>query len=130
LIPFIVRRPGAALVGEVLAAALESLITSWGLTALLWGAVQGVGAELVFLLFRYRRFDALTLILAGALSGLFSWGLDFVYSSYWTLTPWVWLVQIVAVLVSGIVLAGLLSLVLGKALIKTGVLRNLLPEEV
>jgi len=129
LIPFVVRKPGAALIGEVLAAALESLLTSWGITALLWGAVQGLGAELIFLAFRYKRFDLWTLVLAGALSGLFSWGIDFFWSSYWTLSPWVWAVQIASVVVSGVVLAGLVSWLLGKGLVKTGVLRNLLPEE-
>ena len=130
LIPFIIRKPGAALIGEILAAGLEGMITQWGATALIWGAVQGLGAECVFLIFRYKRFDALTLALAGALSGVCSWVLDFFYSQYITLAPWIWGVQLVSITVSGIVLAGLLSYYLGKGLIKTGVLRSLLPDEV
>jgi energy-coupling factor transport system substrate-specific component len=129
LIPFLVRRPGAALIGEIVAAGIEGLITQWGITALLWGAVQGLGAELVFLvLFRYRRWDLLSLVLAGVVSGVFSWALDFVYSQYIALAPWIWGFQVVSVAVSGALLAGALSWYVGKGIIRTGALRSVLPN--
>ncbi len=72
LIPFLIRKPGAALFGELAAAVVESFITQWGVTAAIWGAVQGLGCELVFALFLYRRWDLPVLLLAGAVSGILS----------------------------------------------------------
>jgi len=129
IIPFLIRKPGAAFLGEVIAAGIEGLITQWGITALLWGAVQGVGAELVFLLFRYQNYSFWVIVLAGIVSALFSWVLDFVYSQYWTLAPWIWFVQIGSFVVSAFLLAGLLAWGLGRALIKSGAVRSLLPNE-
>ena len=49
-------RPGAALAAELIAASVSFLLASqWSIDALLSGAVQGMGAELVFLATRYRR---------------------------------------------------------------------------
>ncbi|RKX79617.1 MAG: thiamine ABC transporter permease [Spirochaetes bacterium] len=129
LIPFLIRKPGAALLGEVVAAVVEAFITQWGITAVIWGLVQGAACELVFALTRYRKYDLTVLIIAGALAGVFAYILDFFYSHYAGLQPWVWAVQIISVIISGVVLAGLLSYYVGKGIIKTGVLQNILPEE-
>ena len=67
----IVRRPGAALAAELIAASVSFLLASqWSIDALLSGAVQGMGAELVFLATRYRRAGVVVALLAGALSGV------------------------------------------------------------
>ena len=67
----IVRRPGAALAGELVAASVSFLLASqWSIDALLSGAAQGIGAEIVFLATRYRRTGAVVALLAGALSGV------------------------------------------------------------
>lgn len=66
----ILRRPGAALAGELIAASVSFLLVSqWSIDALLSGAAQGLGAEIAFALFLYRRFTPLTALLAGAFSG-------------------------------------------------------------
>ncbi len=129
LVPYLIRKPGAALLGEVVAAAIEGVITQWGITALLWGLVQGVGCELVFALFRYKRYDLAVLILAGVIAGVFSYILDFYYSHYAGLQLWVIFVQVASIVISGAVLGGLLAYLIGRGLIKTGVLRTILPEE-
>ena len=55
LAPLIVRKPGAALFAEMLAAAVSTLIGSqWGPDTLLSGFVQGAAAELVFAFTLYR----------------------------------------------------------------------------
>ena len=71
----VVRRPGAALLCEVIAA-LVSMIpgTKWGATVLVSGIVQGLGAELAFALFGYRVFGLVAAVLAGALAGPFAAG--------------------------------------------------------
>lgn len=69
----VVRRPGAALLCEVIAA-LVSMVpgTEWGATVLVSGIVQGLGAELAFALLGYRVFGVLAAVLAGALTGPFA----------------------------------------------------------
>jgi energy-coupling factor transport system substrate-specific component len=128
LIPFLVRRPGVAFIGEVLAAVVEGFITQWGITAVLWGLVQGLGAELVFALFRYRTYNLLVLVLAGAVSGILSWMLDFVYSNYLGLAHWIWAVQAGSVIIGGAFWAGFLAWLIGRGVLRTGVLQSILPD--
>ena len=129
LIPFLIRRPGAALIASLIAAGIEGLITQWGVTALIWGAVQGLGAELVYLaIFRYKVWNLGSLIVAGVVSGLFSWTLDFFYSQYISLAPWIWAFQIGSVVVSGALLGGALAWLVGKGIIRTGALRSVMPQ--
>ena len=67
----VVRRPVAALAGEVVAASVSFLLASqWSVDALFSGAAQGLGAELALLAFGYRRFGVGVALLAGALSGV------------------------------------------------------------
>ena len=129
LVPYLIRKPGAALVGELVAAAIQGVITQWGITAVIWGLVQGAGCELVFALFRYKKYNLTVLILAGMVAGIFSYILDFFYSHYAGLQPWVIGVQLVSIVISGAILGGLLAFLIGRGIIKTGVLRTILPEE-
>ena len=63
----IIRKPGAAIYTELLAAVVSALVgNQWGgFLTLEAGLVQGLGAELVFLLFFYRRWSLPVAILAG-----------------------------------------------------------------
>ena len=70
----ILRKPGAALATEFVAAAVSTLVlggTQWGWTVLASGLIQGLGAELAFLLFAYRRWTLGVACLAGALAAAF-----------------------------------------------------------
>ena len=70
----VIRKPGAALFAEVLAAAVSALLGSaWGLDTILSGAVQGAGAELVFAALFYRSFGLPIAFLAGAGSAVGEW---------------------------------------------------------
>src|SRR5258708_37124204 len=56
--PLIVRKPGAALFAELVAAGVSMLIGSqWSVDTLVSGLVQGAAAELVFAAFRYRNWS-------------------------------------------------------------------------
>ena len=69
--PLIVRKPGAALFAEMVAAIVAVLLGSqWGLDTLLSGSVQGAGAELVFGFVMYRNFGVIVAFLAGAGAGI------------------------------------------------------------
>ncbi len=125
LIPFLIRKPGAALFGELMAALVESFITRWGISALLWGLVQGAGAELIFFITRYKKYNLPVLILASIVAAVFSYVLDFFYSHYAGLPLWVILVQISSLIVSSVILSGFLSYLIGKRILNTGVITNL-----
>lgn len=67
----IIKRRGAALFGELIAASVSFLLASqWSIDALFSGAAQGLGAEVIFLLFGYRVWSWPVVVAAGAASGV------------------------------------------------------------
>ncbi|WP_404320667.1 ECF transporter S component [Arthrobacter luteolus] len=118
----IIRKPGAALYCEVLAAAVSGVLgTQFGLSVLLSGAIQGLGAELVFLIFLYRKFTLPVSLLAGLGSGIFLGVSETIlYMPEWAF-QWKALYAVFAA-VSGMILAGALSWLAVRALARTGVL--------
>jgi energy-coupling factor transport system permease protein len=127
LVPYVIRRPGAALVGELVAAFVSMiLVNQWGFAVLLSGLVQGAGAELVFASGRWRNYSWPILMAAGAVAGVFSIVLDsFVYGYWQAYTLRAILIGAALVAVSGALLGGLLSKAVGDLLAKTGVLAGL-----
>jgi len=124
LVGAVVRKPGAALYGELLAASIEALVGSvWGPLTLVSGLVQGLGAEIVFALFLYRVYRLPVVMLAGAIAGL-ALGINdsiFWYAGY---APAFMAVYIVCGIVSGAIIAGLGSWLVLRALARTGVLSS------
>ncbi len=122
LAAIIIRKPGAALYAETVAAMLELLLgNQWGAGgSLVVGIMQGVGAELGFALLAYRVWNLASTMLSGALAGL---GCG-IY--YWITNPgWGVLrasVYLATSVVSGALIAGGLSWVLYRMLMKTGAL--------
>lgn len=119
----VVRKPGAAIFTEVVAATVEMAIGSqFGFSDLIWGLVQGLGAEVILLIFLYRKWGVVVAILAGAASGLACGLMDttFTDSAAWS-GAWKSLYTVCTV-VSGAVLGGLLSWLAVRALAKTGAL--------
>lgn len=125
-LPQIVRKPGIALVASIIAAFVESLLTKWGMMSVLWGVVQGLGAELVFMSFGYKRWNMTVLILASIVSALFSYALDFVLYDYKNLSVTLNAVQLLSFLISSAALAGYLSTVLSRRLVRLGLLDQFL----
>jgi energy-coupling factor transport system substrate-specific component len=120
----IVRRPGAALLAELLAAIVSALLGSyWGMDVILSGAVQGAGAELVFAALLYRSFGLPVALVAGAGAAVGEWIHDMpVY--YPTTAFEVQLAYGLFMVLSGILIAGLGSWLLLRALAPTGVLNQ------
>lgn len=123
LVALIVRKPGAALYGELVAATASVLIsgTEWGPLTLVSGLVQGLGAELVFALLLYRAWGLLPAILAGAGAGVGMVVLDLILWYPGSSIEFV-LVYAVSGIVSGAVFAGLGSWFLMRGLARTGAL--------
>jgi len=119
----IIRKPGAALYTETVAAVLSSLVgNQWGgFLTIEAGLVQGLGAELIFLAFFYRVWTLPVAILAGAgaalaggINNLLLWwpGADLTFV----------VVYLISTVISGAVIAGALSWVLARGLAATGAL--------
>jgi energy-coupling factor transport system permease protein len=125
LVGYVIRKPGAALLGEMLAALIEIPLTPFGAVVLWLGLLQGLGVEVVFLATRYRRFDLPVLLLAGALGSL----VPLVGYSYWSqgwaaLAIGVQLLRLVLKVLGGAFFAGLAGKLIADALVQTGVLNN------
>ena len=119
----IIRKPGAALFVELLAAVVSALIgNQWGIETIYSGIAQGLGAELVFALFAYRRFGVLPAMLAGAAAGAAAWTLELFLSGNLQKSPEFLGLYFTTVVISGAVLAGLLGWVVVRALAATGAL--------
>lgn len=120
----VIRKPGAALYTELLAATVSVLIVpnEWGWWTIEAGLVQGIGAELVFALFLYRRWGLVPALLAGAGAGLAMAINDLVVWYASSLTPLFGVVYTISSIVTGVVLAGLLGWLLVRALARTGAL--------
>jgi energy-coupling factor transport system permease protein len=122
LAALVIRKPGAALFAELVAATVESLIgNQWGPLTVVYGLLEGLGAELVFAMLLYASWRVGTAIAAGALSGAAGAILDLVFyypgasgslASAYTL----------AFAVSGALLGGLVSWLIARALAATGAL--------
>lgn len=119
----IIRKPGAAFFCEVVAATGELIMGSqYGLTVLWSGIVQGLGAEMVFAAFRYRSFSLPVALLAGGGAGLAMGLNDTLLGWYVAYPPEQKLVYTICTILSGAVIAGLLSWVATRGLARTGVL--------
>lgn len=124
LVGLIVRRPGAAFLGNFLAAAVSVVLGSpYGADALLSGAVQGAGAELGFAIGLYRSWTLPFAILAGALAGLGA-AIHDVLIYYPAVEPTIQLAYAGFVILSGAIVAGLGAWLLLRALAASGVLSD------
>ena len=119
---YIVRKPGAAIFGELTAAAVEMTLTHWGFIALLWGLVQGIAVEFVFFLLGYREWGKMPFLVAGALAGVAAFALDYFFYSYQNLANWYIIAGIVNSAIGGAIGSGLLAVLIGRALESTGAL--------
>jgi len=117
----VVRRPGAALFTELVAANVSMVLgNEWGAAVLLSGLLQGLGVELVLALFRHRRFGLAVAVLGGVLSAVFEI-VFYEWHSFVTEYSVAWKAIFLGCgMVSGAVIAGLGGWLLVRALARTG----------
>lgn len=125
IVAYIIRKPGAAFIGEVAAAAVELLTGShFGLSALLVGVFQGIGSEIAFALFGYKRYNLFTLMLSGAFAAIGSMIYNLIANGFGFYTTEVFFITLGIHVISGMILGGILAKVIVDALAKTGVLEQ------
>ncbi|MGC5171812.1 ECF transporter S component [Micromonospora sp. DT81.3] len=118
----IIRKPGAAVYTELVAAVISALIgNQWGPLTIVSGLVQGLGAELVFFLFLYASWRLPVAMLAGAGAGL-ACGINDRILWYPGADTAFTVIYIASTTVSGAVIAGLGSWLIARALAATGAL--------
>jgi energy-coupling factor transport system substrate-specific component len=122
----VVRRPGAAVYTELVAATVSALIgNEWGFATVWYGLVEGLGAEVVFALLLYRAFGLVPALLAGAGAGVAVGLLDSLLYFPELLDVTGKLAYVGLAVLSGVVIAGLGGWALTRALARTGVLHGL-----
>jgi energy-coupling factor transport system substrate-specific component len=124
LAPYIVRKPGAAVFAEMVAAGVSVFVGSqWGPDTLLSGFVQGAAAELVFAFTLYRVWTFPVLVIAAVASAAGAWVHDWVVY-YADASLEVQLVRGALMAISAAVIAAGGSMLLVRALRRTGVLEG------
>ena len=121
----IIRKPGAAFFTETVAALVSvALGSAWGWTLAIQGPVEALAAELAFVVVMYRSFNVVVASLAGALAGLgaalydiFVWYPASAYDTASMRVPYV-----LITVASSLIVAGIGSFLLTKALAQTGAL--------
>ena len=124
LAPLIIRKPGAALFAEMVAAGVSAFLGSvWGVDTLLSGFAQGAAAELVFAFMLYRSWAFPVLAIAAVASAAAAWIHDWaLYYAEVDLT--VQLVRGVAMAISAVVIVAGGSVALHRSLKRAGVLEG------
>ncbi len=120
----VIRKPGAAIVASTLAATVSILLGSpYGGIIIVYGLVQGIGAEVGFALLRYRRFGLAAALLAAVTAGVSTAVLDLTY--YYSTWPLHWMGSYLGLTVlSSMLLAGLGGWFLVRALAASGALSS------
>lgn len=119
----IIRKPGAALLVEVLAATVSVLPgNQWGITTLYSGLAQGIGAEIVFAIFAWKRWNLPVAAFAGIGSALGAFVNEYFLMGNHAKSLAFNATYLVCLVISGVLLAGGLAWVLMKALASAGAL--------
>ncbi|GAA3923201.1 ECF transporter S component [Microbacterium invictum] len=119
----IIRKPGAAIYTETLAAVVSALVgNQWGgFLTIEAGLVQGLGAEIVFLIVAYKLWSFPVAILAGAGAGL-AGAINNLILWYAGSDATFTIVYLISSVVSGAVIAGGGAWLIARGLAATGAL--------
>jgi energy-coupling factor transport system substrate-specific component len=124
LAPLVIRKPGAALFAEMVAAGVSALLGSaWGVDTLLSGFVQGAAAELAFAFTLYRLWSFPVIALAAIASAAAAWIHDWVLY-YPEIALDLQVARGVAMAISAVVIVAAGSIALVRTLRRAGVLEG------
>jgi energy-coupling factor transport system substrate-specific component len=122
---WIVRRPGIATLTMMINVATQFLAGNPAGTILFaFGAAQGFGAEIAFLLKGYKNFTVWTMLLAGGLANVGS-QVMFVFLFGWKANQGSFYLSLLVAFLASTIEAGLIAWLLAKALDHTGLIRSI-----
>lgn len=121
---YIMRKPGAGLVGSLFTGVVNLLMGSpYGIHIIVAAFLQGLGVEIITGIGKHKTFNMFNMSLAAILSMLLVTTRDyfvFGFSSYGKLMPLVLLIRSI----SSVILGAGLSIVIGEGLFKTGLVKK------
>lgn len=121
---YIVRKPGAAIIGEVISGVAQVLSGNPnGVIVLLTTFLQGLGADLAYLFYGYRKWTPFVVMLAGALSSIFGTWVDAYFFGMLDIGLLFNIVAWVIRMISGAVF-GIVGMLIFSAVARAGVLRG------
>lgn len=124
----IIPKPGIALLAEFAAGAGETIVMGkFDIPTIIYALLQGLACEIVFAIFKYQSRSVMVAMLAGLVTALVSFPVDYFYGYLNEVAGWNLILFIVFRAISGIIIAGLLSYLLVKALDQTGVTKVFRP---
>lgn len=123
LIPaFIIRKPGAGLMGSLFTGVMNLLLGSpYGINVIVAAILQGIGVEAILAISKYNKYSFINMALAGVLAAALVSTRDyfiFGFDLYAGMIP----VMLVARAISSMILGGFLAMAIGNGLKTTGVL--------
>jgi energy-coupling factor transport system substrate-specific component len=123
---YIIQKPGAGFLGELIAAIISMLLGSiWGVWVLISGLVQGAATEIIFASYKWKKFNYFTLIMAGVITSIISFFFpEALTEGYFQYKILIILTMIVVRIASGAVLGGVLGKSITDGVAKTGIFRN------
>lgn len=122
---YVIQKPGVGIISEMLAALIEVLMGNFfGPIIFVSGFVQGLGSELGFAAFRYKKYSYQSTMLAAVGCTVLSFIWTGFRSQYWTFQPILVLGIFVVRLVSAVVFCGFGCKLLADGLAKAGVLKS------
>ncbi|MDC7225947.1 MAG: ECF transporter S component [Spirochaetales bacterium] len=122
---YIIRKPGIAFAGEIMAALGEVVLgTPMGVSMLLGASIQGAGCELAFLVTGYKKYNLWTLILSGCIAALFTFIYNYIYYNYSSYALPMLGIMLCVRLLSAALFSGVFSKIIGDGLVKTGALSS------
>lgn len=124
----IIPKPGIALLAEFAAGAGETIVMGkFDIPTIIYALLQGLACEIVFAIFKYQSRSVMVAMLAGLVTALVSFPVDYFYGYLNEVAGWNLILFIVFRAISGIIIAGLLSYLLVKALDQIGVTKVFRP---
>jgi len=122
---YIMRKPGVAFVTGLMSALVQiPLGTPWGIWLFMYGLMQGAGAEIGYLIFRYKKYGWASILASAGICWIFSFGVDWFARGLWDYGVTYNVIRFVTRFVSALFYAGFLTKLLADRLAKAGVLKS------
>lgn len=121
---YIVRRPGAAILGTIVYGLASAPFHPFGWFMSFSAVMFALPVELPFLITRYRNYKLWVLMTGGAAGCLLSFVMTGMYYDFANLAAPVFVITLVTFLASGVFFGGYVCKLVSDALAKTGVLNS------
>jgi len=122
---YMLRLKGSATLGELLAATVEMFFGGqWGISTLISGVTQGFGAELGYIVTRYKHYDWLGLTASALTTTIVTFGWDLARNGYFKLQLWLLILYFVVRFCSMFLFGGVLTRLITNLLDRSHVLKS------